>query len=103
MCFHFQFTKFTMNIPQRDRRKVELFYDWSDACDRLLVDITAFYSQSEIYINIGKAQTKGIEAYIEYSLPGSLTPYTAQTLIRRENKHESFSITDSGLYGRHQI
>ncbi len=93
---------------------------WRYAGNSLLVDITAFYSRSEnyidhvpctqarciggtrrspseIYINIGKAQTKGIEAYIEYSLSGSLTPYTALTLIRRENEYRSFSTTDSGL------
>ncbi len=93
---------------------------WRYAGDRLQLDMTLFNTEAEnyidhvpctdpacvggtrrapaeIYVNIGEAKTTGLEAYLEYQLGDSLKPYTAVTLLLRENYFEDFSTRDAGL------
>lgn len=54
-------------------------------------------SPAELYVNIGEAETRGLEVYGEYSINHTLQAYTSLTFLRRKNIFESFSTTDSGI------
>lgn len=54
-------------------------------------------SPAEIYVNIARAKTVGLEAYFEYQMSHSVRTYSALTWIDRENEFDTFSTSKSGL------
>ena len=46
---------------------------------------------AEVYVNIGDATTTGVEAALEYSLSDAVTLYSSLTWLRREGRFEDFS------------
>ncbi len=84
----------------------------------LVLDATAFYTESEnyihhqpcaaedncpgsrdrIYLNIGESQAHGIEVYLAYANgPWGLQPYANLTWMQRRNDFEEFSTWDTGI------
>ncbi len=84
----------------------------------LVMDATAFYSESEdyihhqpcavedmcpgrrdrIYLNIGESQAHGVELYLAYADgPWGLQPYANLTWMERRNDFEEFSTWDTGI------
>lgn len=84
----------------------------------LVVDATAFYSESEdyihhqsctaedncpgrrdrIYLNIGESQAHGVELYVTYAGgPWGLQPYANVTWMERRNEFDDFSTWDTGI------
>jgi hemoglobin/transferrin/lactoferrin receptor protein len=52
---------------------------------------------AEIYVNIGEANTTGIEAQLQYLVTDNLTGYTSLTWIKRKHQYDTFSSYKSGL------
>ena len=84
----------------------------------LVVDTTAFYTESEDYIhhlpctpadncagrrdrtylNIGESKAHGVELYLGYQIEAlGLEPYTSLTWMQRRNEFDDFSTWDSGI------
>lgn len=94
---------------------------WRFDANNWFVDLTAFYTNSdnyidrvscvaspsciggtrrspaEIFVNVGEANTRGIEALAEYRMNNLLTAYSRFTWLKREHFFESFNTHDTGL------
>ena len=86
--------------------------------DGLTLDATAFYTESEdyidhlpctvedlcpgardrIYINIGESRAYGVEVAVSHSgLIAVIEPYASVTWVKRRNEFDAFSTWDSGI------
>jgi len=86
--------------------------------DTLVLDATAFYTESDdyihhqpcteldncpgsrdrLYLNIGESRAHGVELYLAYlNGPWGLQAYTNLTWMKRRNEFEAFSTWDSGV------
>lgn len=52
---------------------------------------------AEIYVNVGEANTTGIEAQLQYLFSDQLTSYTSLTWMKRKHQYQTFSTYKSGL------